>query len=96
MDEQTRTSAADVALVKEDAVNDAFDHLVNRRVVEDNVGSLATQLQREALVARGGALLDEPTYFGRASKGNLVHAGVVNERRTGHAVTGQDVHDSVG
>src|SRR5436309_2191701 len=40
-DEQPRTGAAHLTLVEEDAVDDALDGLVERRVVEDDVRRLA-------------------------------------------------------
>jgi len=39
-----------VALVEEDAVDDALDGLVDRGVVEDDVGRLATQLEGDLLL----------------------------------------------
>jgi hypothetical protein len=46
--EQSRSSAADLALVEEDAVDDALDRLVERSVVEHDVGRLAAELHRHA------------------------------------------------
>ena len=45
LDEQARPGAADLALVEEDAVDDPFDRLGQRGVVEDDVGRLASELQ---------------------------------------------------
>ncbi len=53
LDEQPRTGAADVALVEEDAVDDALDGLVERRVLEDDVGRLAAQFERQPLAGAG-------------------------------------------
>ena len=50
LDEQPRAGAADVALVEEDAVDDPFDGLIDRRVVEDDVGGFAAQLERVFLL----------------------------------------------
>ena len=50
LDQQPRTGATDVALVEEDAVDDAFHGLVERRVVEDDVGRLAPEFEGEAFV----------------------------------------------
>ena len=53
--EQPRPGAAHLALVEVDAVDDPLDRLVERRVVEDDVGGLAAKLQGELLVrARDG------------------------------------------
>ena len=43
-------AAADVPLVEVDAVDDPLDRLIERRVVEDHVRSLAAELERELLV----------------------------------------------
>ena len=51
--QQPGARAADVALVEEDAVDDALDRLVDRRVVEDDVRGLAAELQRELLAGAG-------------------------------------------
>ena len=51
--QQPAAGAADVALVEEDAVDDALDRLVERRVVEHDVGRLAAELERELLAGAG-------------------------------------------
>ena len=58
--EQPRAGAAHVALVEEDAVDDALDGLVDRRVVEHDVGRLAAELEREPLAGAGQRALDAP------------------------------------
>ena len=50
LDEQPRARAADLALVEVDAVDDALDRLVERRVVEHDVGGLAAELEGQRLV----------------------------------------------
>ncbi len=45
--QQPRTGAADVALVEKDSVDDSFDGLIDRGVLENNVGRLAAEFQRE-------------------------------------------------
>ena len=57
--EQPRAGAAHVALVEEDAVDDALDGLIERRVVEDDVGGLAAELQAEPLGRARDAALDQ-------------------------------------
>jgi hypothetical protein len=47
-----------VALVEEDAVDDAFDGLVERGVGEHDVGALAAELHRRLLAAAGDRLHD--------------------------------------
>ena len=49
LDEQARAGAANVALVEIDSGDDAFDGLVDRRVLENDVGRFAAQLERQLL-----------------------------------------------
>ena len=71
--------AADVTLVEEDAVDDALDRLVQRRVLEDDVGGLAAELQRERQAPIGELGLDLPADGGRPREGDLVDVGVADE-----------------
>ncbi len=89
--EQARAGAADVALVEEDAVDDALDRLVDRRVVEDDVRGLAAELERQPLARCRRPPLDRLADLGRAGEGDLVDAGMVDERGAGRAVAGDDV-----
>src|SRR5687768_2335143 len=50
LDEESRAGAADVTLVEEDPVDYAFDRLVDRRIVEDDVRRFSTQLEGEFFV----------------------------------------------
>ena len=65
-DEQARAGAADVALVEVDAVDDAFDGLIERRVGEDDVRRLAAELEREPLLRARERALDALADLGRA------------------------------
>ena len=75
--EQPRAGAAHVALVEEDAVDDALDGLVDRRVVEHDVGRLAAELERQLLAGAGQRPLDLLADLGRAGERHLVDAGVL-------------------
>ena len=66
LDEQPRAGAADVALVEEDAVDDALDGLVERGVVEDDVGGLAAELEGDLLVGAGDGAGDRLADLGGA------------------------------
>ena len=88
LDEQARTGAADVALVEEDAVDDALDRLVERRVLEDDVGRLAAELEREVLARarrrRAGSSLPtsvEPVKATLSTPGWATSAGAGVARR---------------
>ena len=70
--EQPGARAADVALVEEDPVDDALDGLVERRVVVDDVGGLAAQLQGEPPAGAGEAALDLLADVGGAGERDLV------------------------
>ena len=72
LDEQPRPGAAHLALVEVDAVDDALDRLVERRVVEDDVGGLAAELERQRLVGAGDATADLAADLGRAGERDLV------------------------
>ena len=74
LDEQARAGAADLALVEVDAVDDALDRLVERRVVEDDVGGLAAELEGQRLVRAGDAPGDPLADLGRAGERDLVDA----------------------
>ena len=74
--QQPGARAADVALVEEDAVDDALDGLVDRGVVEDDVGGLAAELEGDLLVGAGDRLGDRPADVGRAGERDLVDVRV--------------------
>ena len=88
--EQARARAADVALVEEDPLDDALDRLVDRGVLEDDVGRLAAELEREADVAAGERGLDVLADRRGAGEGDLVDAVGAHERGAGGAVAGED------
>ena len=50
--EQPRAGATNVALIEINSADDAFDGLINRRVLEQNVRRLAAEFERELLGAR--------------------------------------------
>ena len=79
--EQPRAGAADVALVEVDPVDDPLDRLVERAVVEDDVGGLAAELEREALARAGERALDRLADLGRAGEGDLVDPGMRDDAR---------------
>ena len=60
---------------------DALDRLVDGRVVEDDVGRLAAELQRQRLVGAGDGAADLLADGGRAGEGDLVDVGMLDERK---------------
>ena len=94
LDEQPRAGAADVALVEEDAVDDALDGLVDRGVVEHDVGGLAAELEGDLLLAARGGAGDHLADLGRAGERDLVDVAVLDQRPAGLAGAGDDVDDA--
>jgi hypothetical protein len=92
--QQPAARAAHVALVEENAVDDALDRLVQRGVVEHDVGRLAPQLQRHLLAGAGHRAGDLPAHLGRPGERHLVHPRVLDQRPAGVARPGHDVDDA--
>ena len=93
--QQPRSGAADVPLVEEDAVDDALDGLVDRRVVEDDVRGLAAELEGDLLAGSGDRLGDLATHGGRPGERDLVDVRMPHQRRARLAGAGDDVDDPV-
>ncbi len=93
LDQQPAARAADLALVEEDAVDDTLDGLVERGVIEHDVGGLATQLQGQRLVGTGDGAADLLAHGGGAREGDLVHVRMRDEREADLAGPGDDVDD---
>ncbi len=83
--QQPRARAAHLALVEPDAVDEAFDGGVEVRVVEDDEGALAAEFQAELLRGIRGGLADDAADLGGAGEGDLVDAGMLDERGAGVA-----------
>ena len=93
--QQPRAGAADLALVEPDAVDQPFDGAVEIGVLEDDEGRLAAELQRQFLAGAGGRLADDLADFGRAGEGDLVDAGMIDDRSTRAGTARQDVDDAL-
>ena len=76
MYEEAAASAADLTLIEEDAIDNTFNRLVERRIFKDDVGRLATELQREALPLSSDPLGDRDADGGAAGEGDLRDARV--------------------
>src|SRR5439155_27285977 len=94
LDEEARARAADVALVEVDTVDDSFDRLIERGVVEDDVRRLAAKLERQLLVGSRELALDRLADLRRSAESDLVDAVRLVDRRARASVTGDDVDDS--
>jgi ParB family chromosome partitioning protein len=82
-----------VALVEEDALHDALDGLIESGVLEDDVGRLAAELEREGDLAACERGLDALAHSGRAGERHLVDAVRADEGGARRAVAGDDRDD---
>ena len=85
-----------MTLVEVDAVDDALDRGVQGRVLENDVGRLAAELQGQALARPGQRSLDELAHLGRARERDLAHGRVRHDQRARLAGAREDVHHTVG
>src|SRR5207302_9020471 len=83
LDQQAAPRAADMTLVEVDAVDDALDGLVERGVVEDHVGRLAAQLQRDPLAGARKLTLDQLAYLGGSGERHLPDLRVARDQAPG-------------
>ena len=81
-------------LVEIDAVDDALHGLVQRRILKNDVGSLAAELQGHFLVGASDRALDDLADVGGAGKGDFVNVGMVHQLGAGRAEAGDDVDDA--
>ena len=96
LDEESRAGAADVTLVEVNSVDDAFDRLIDRRVVHDDVGGLSAEFEGEFFAGAGDGAGDLFPDLGRAGEGDLVDSRMGDEGGAGLAGAGDDVDDAVG
>ena len=95
MHQKARASATDLALIKPDRVNQAFNGGINIGIVENDKSRLTAQLQRKLLTASGGLLTDASPNRGRAGKRNFIHIGLYDH--LAHcAITCNDIDDALG
>ena len=95
LDEQPRSGAADLALVEPDPVDQSFHRAVEVGILEDEEGGLAAELQRELLAGTRRRPADDLAHLGRAREGDLVHAGMVDDRGAGARAARNDVDDAL-
>jgi hypothetical protein len=89
--QQPRSGAADLPLVEEDAVDQAFDGGVEVGVGNTMNGDLPPSSSAELLAAAGGELPDLAPDLGAAGEGDLGDAGVIDDRAAGRAIAVDDV-----
>jgi hypothetical protein len=92
--QQSGTSAAHVALIKEDAIDDAFHCLVYRRIRKNDICCLTAKLQRVFLVRTRERALDDSSNVCRTRKCNLVYVRVLDNRGTCGTSAGYDIDDT--
>ena len=71
MHQRARAGDAGLAGGGEDARDDALDGIVERRVLEDDVGGLAAEFERDLLDRAGGQLIDALAGAVAAGEGDL-------------------------
>src|SRR5207245_7344990 len=79
------------ALIDKDSKERAVDGRLPIRAIEENVGRLAAEFERDALESVRGALDDHFSDCGAAREGDFVHARMRNER--GSRRFAKAVHD---
>ena len=77
--EQPRAGATDVALVEINSGDDAFDGLINRRVLEQNVRRLAAEFERQFLLRARDGLRDELADLGAAGERDFVDVRMIDD-----------------
>ena len=81
-----------MALVEVDALDNALDRLVDRRVFANDVGRLAAQLEGQLFPRAGDRPGDDLAHFGRAGEGELVDVRMIDDSRSGIAETGHNIN----
>ncbi|HEV2130024.1 MAG TPA: aldehyde dehydrogenase family protein [Longimicrobiaceae bacterium] len=92
--QDTRAGAADLPLIEPDRIHHPLDHAIEVGILEDDKRRLATQLERKLFAAASCSRADDPPYFGRAGKGDLVNIRMSNDELANLAITGNNVDDS--
>ena len=82
LDQETRSGRAYLALTVEDSRLGAAHGGLQVGIGENDVGTLAAKLHRDALIRLGGHLHDLAAHFGRSRKRDLVDIWVTDERGT--------------
>ena len=84
-------------MVEEDGAGRGRNDAGNIGVLEDDVGRLAAEFERNLFQVAGRGVDDQLADFGRAGEGYLVDMRMGGQRGAGRfAVTGNDVHDAIG
>lgn len=91
----TTSGEAYLARVRRDGIDTPIHGIVEVRVVKDDRGALAPELESNALeVALGSGFLDAATGIGGSGEADLVDLHVACEERSRAAVTCQDLEDT--
>src|SRR5829696_1873807 len=97
MQEEPGAGGATLTGVGEDGEEGAVDRLVEIGVREDDVRTLAAELEGDLLDRSGGELQDAPPGGGLTGEGHLVDPRMRRERLTDlFAGAGEHVHHAVG
>ena len=85
-----------MALIEINSGDDSFNRLIDRRVFENNVGCLATELERQFLFRSCNGMQNSFADFSRAGERDLIDIRMLNQRATGFARAGHDVDHAFG
>lgn len=93
--QHARAGRAHLPRVEEDAAGRGLRSRLDVRIIEDDVGRLATELKRHPFEVAGRALHDAAADAGRAGERNLVDIGMIDQRLADRAPgTGHDVENA--
>src|SRR5580692_5966642 len=77
----SRPGTAALALIEEQPLVGAFDRLLQIRIGEDDVGTFAAKLQRDALqIGLRGSFHHQAARFGSSGEGYLVYVQMAGDR----------------
>ena len=83
-----------MALIEENAVNNAFDRLVKRGVFEDDVSCLAAEFEGEALAGASEGALDGFSHGSGTREGDFRGQRMIDDGGSGFAGAGDEIDDA--
>src|SRR3984885_745641 len=89
--QQTRTGAANLALIEPDSIDQSFHRTVEISVLKDNKRRFAAKFEREPFLTPGSRTANRAPHFGGSRECNFVDAGMLYQRLAGGAIAGDDV-----
>src|SRR5947209_17514924 len=97
MHKEAAASRADLTLVKEDSIHRTAYGIFHVGIRKDNVGRLASKLQRNLLQVAHTGLQNLLAHLGRASKSDFVYVRMGRQRCScSFAKAWDDIHHALG